>query len=1084
MRLRFIPTRSFCAYVGVLVSLLPALFLSTSHSAPGPTSGESSAQPKAVGTPVENKDRAALSFAEAEGLRAEQRADSNGRAIEMYKDAAEAWRASAQFEKAASALRNAGEITQLLGDARSALSLYKESLILSQRAKSDLEKSRALNDLGYLNFIAGATDEAKRNCLEALRLGQAISNDQVVAQATSTLAETFYSFGELTKAIELQQQALAIWRRLGDQRGQSQGLVALGYYYSNLGEPAKARESCQQALNLARGTHDLRAEATALIADSYLKTKVGERQDALNSFGVARSLVETIGDRTSLAMTLGGLGDLYFALGDKQKALEHFLQSAKLYELSDQKWGMAEGKLVLGRIYHSVGDEKQALAYLREGLALFTALSMPRLAALTLRDIGLVYSSLKDNKSALSSYEQALKLTRTGQDQRYEAYTLNYIGRVYEDLKEYKRALAHYRRALPLNRIAVDQAGEVLTLFNIARVERDRGNLAEAQRQIEESTRIAESLRSNVSSQDLRASYFATVLQAYELYVDVLMQRHKANPGAGFAAQAFAISERARARSFLESLHESQTNIREGVDTSLLEKERTLEEALNAKAERQMQLLAGKNKLEAEKVGVEINSLTVEYAEVRDQIKATSPRYAALILPQPLDLTKTQQQVLDNESILLAYAIGGERSYVWVVTRTAASAYELPGRAEIETSAQRLYGLFTDFQMIPGESVDQHIARQAKASEAISVESARLSKLILGPLAGQLGKKRLLIIADGALQYIPFQALTDPDDSTKFLVVDHEIVNEPSASALALLIADAGGRKAAPDSVAVLADPVFEVDDPRVSRAAGEATPISPATLEVRKALRDIGISSDGAQVPRLFASSDEADAIMETLPWGTGLKAVGFAASRSRVLGGEMTRYRIIHFATHGLINNEHPDLSGIVLSLFDEQGRAQDGFLRLHDIYNLRLPADLVVLSACSTGLGKDVKGEGLVGLTRGFMYAGASGVVASLWKVDDEATAELMTHFYKAMFLKGLSPAAALRDSQLAMSGQKRWQAPYFWAGFVIQGQYLEKENTRHSLFVTGKRYAVFGAVIGILLLTSILIIIIRRRRGRTI
>lgn len=183
---------------------------------------------------------------------------------------------------------------------------------------------------------------------------------------------------------------------------------------------------------------------------------------------------------------------------------------------------------------------------------------------------------------------------------------------------------------------------------------------------------------------------------------------------------------------------------------------------------------------------------------------------------------------------------------------------------------------------------------------------------------------------------------------------------------------------------------------------------------------------------------------------------------------------YRIVHFATHGFLNDEHPELSGIVLSLFDRNGQPQEGFLRLHDIYNLELPVDLVVLSACNTGLGKDVKGEGLIGLTRGFMYAGAASVVASLWKVDDEATADLMRYFYGFMLKDGLAPAAALRKAQLTMSQQKRWHSPYYWSGFIIQGQYTQ--NTRTDRF--GRGWAVWvcvAAVIGI-----VAVFALRRRR----
>jgi len=169
-------------------------------------------------------------------------------------------------------------------------------------------------------------------------------------------------------------------------------------------------------------------------------------------------------------------------------------------------------------------------------------------------------------------------------------------------------------------------------------------------------------------------------------------------------------------------------------------------------------------------------------------------------------------------------------------------------------------------------------------------------------------------------------------------------------------------------------------------------------------------------------------------------LKATGFQANRATATGPDLSRYRIIHFATHGLLNSEHPLLSGLVFSLVDENGKPQDGFLRMHEIYNLQLPAELVVLSACQTALGEEIKGEGLVGLARGFMHAGARRVVASLWQVDDMATAQLMGYFYRGMLKGNLRPAAALRAAQIELSRSPRWSSPYYWAGFVMQGEWL--------------------------------------------
>jgi CHAT domain-containing protein len=189
----------------------------------------------------------------------------------------------------------------------------------------------------------------------------------------------------------------------------------------------------------------------------------------------------------------------------------------------------------------------------------------------------------------------------------------------------------------------------------------------------------------------------------------------------------------------------------------------------------------------------------------------------------------------------------------------------------------------------------------------------------------------------------------------------------------------------------------------------------------------------------RLRFSRQEADEITRLAPEEKRFEALDFAASRATAMSADLGQYRIVHFATHGLINNQHPELSGMVLSLVDEQGHPQNGFLRLYDIYNLRLGADLVVLSACQTALGKEIKGEGLVGLTRGFMYAGAPRVVASLWRIDDRATAEFMKRFYQAMLGEGLRPAAALRAAQVSMWKERRWQSPHYWAAITFQGEW---------------------------------------------
>ena len=1014
-------------------------------------------------------------FAEAEQLRSEQREDANLKAIEKYREAATAFQNSGDLKRATIAFRNAGEILQLLGNSAEALVCYQQAQALSRKTNDQLEQAKLFNNLSYLHFLDGNSKDAERNARAALELARSLRNRAIEAEALNNLGEALNNLGDRTHAQEHEEQALAIRRELNDARGQALSSISLGFIYKYMGQPEKAFRLFAEARSLAKQANDLGVECQADIAVGNINRKTGNTQAALDSYEDAKVIAERIGDQTSQAIVFGQIGSIYFEMGDEHQALPFIENALKLFDRNGKLWGAAEGRVQLGRLRHSLGEDKQAIEYFTGAIASFRSLRMAPLESRTLREIGLVYDAMGNKTKALESYQSALRLTPAKEDQVETAYLLCYIGQVYEERKDTTRALRYYRDALPLSQKSSDPIAEAMIHNNLAHLYRNLGNLTDAKREAEAALTLIESRRTNVLSQDLRTSYFATVRSTYEFYIDILMQLHRQNPSAGFDKEAFGVSEKARARSFLELLSEARVKGRDGVDPALLDKEHELSDAINTTAQRQVQLLMEKRTEESDQLCKELDGLVAELAQTRDKIRQASPR--TVNVPELLSLDEVQRRLLDEDTVLLEYVLGDERSYVWVVTRNSLLSYELPPRKEIETAASKLHELIASRQMISGESVAARAERQTKADAEIPAQTDLVSKLILGPLAGKLEKKRLLVVADGALQYVPFQMLTAPDTGG-YLLQKYEIVNLPSASTLALLQSVAANRKPATKSVAVLADPVFEIDDPRVAMSIKGARP--HRANDVHVASRDAGISPDGVQIPRLIASGAEADGIIAAAPWFSGFKAVGFDANREFVFGSQLANYRIIHFATHGLINSERPELSGIVLSLFDSEGRPQNGFLRLHDIYNLHLPADLVVLSACSTGLGKDVRGEGLIGLTRGFMYAGASGVIASLWKVDDDATAELMKHFYEALFQQGMSPAAALRHAQLTLSQNPRWQSPYYWAGFVIQGQYTESERLVEP-FPNRTQLALLCIMGGVLLLI-VTVVFLRRRRRR--
>jgi CHAT domain-containing protein len=429
----------------------------------------------------------------------------------------------------------------------------------------------------------------------------------------------------------------------------------------------------------------------------------------------------------------------------------------------------------------------------------------------------------------------------------------------------------------------------------------------------------------------------------------------------------------------------------------------------------------------------EVERLSAEYAQVEAEIRTTSPGYASITQPNPLAAVGIQSELEDDRTALLEYSLGEERSYAWLVLRNSIRSFELPPKKTIEDLARSFYELVA---LQNGPLRDATAARQRAKAELLAM---RLGAMLIGPVQDAIQGKRLVIVPDGVLCYIPFDALGEPGaPSGRYtpLLAAHTISSLPSASVLPIIRSQSLKRMIPPKMVAVFADPVFDRSDPRVrtaGRGIGPARP-SAANLSDHPQTRSVQTAS----LNRLVFSRREAQAIYSLFPNRLAKLSLDFRANLSAVTGPGMAEYRIVHLATHGFLDSEHPDRSALVLSLVDQDGNAQQGFLKVADIFNLQLPAELVVLSACQTALGSDIKGEGLVGLTRAFMYAGAKRVIASLWKVDDLATAELMTAFYRSL-AAGKNPAVALQAAKLALIRKPAWSSPYYWAGFELQGEF---------------------------------------------
>jgi CHAT domain-containing protein/Tfp pilus assembly protein PilF len=946
---------------------------------------------------------AEVAFAEAYRLDQQQNAASERRAVDKFLEALALFRRGGDLAREALSLDYAGVERSAIGEYSAALDHFEEALLMSRAAGDEAVEGHALFMMGTIETSISRASAATRHYEEALSIERRMGDRSMEAEILSNFGRLQDSLGEKSTARNLYERALAVSRDTRNHELEIRLLNRLGALYQSLGEKAKALSTLRQALLLVRSRSDKTLEALVLSSLARLFTELGDSDRALRGFGEALAIVRRNGDRHTQAAILFDMGQSRAVSGNDSSALEDFSAA----------------------------------------LPIVRAVSDPRLEAAVLNASGNIYARSGHVDQAFALFDEGLAVARKTKDPYREADLLTSRGALLGRAGRPEEGLEELRRAILLRRTVANSLGEAASAYESAVIENGRLHFEQARAFVETAIGAVESVRGRLPVPELRASFLGSVQKYYELDIDLLMNPDAAAENGDLAAEALQMSERAKARTLLDLLTEAGADIRTGINPELLERQRSLRQRLKARIGQQIRTSGeSRSDQESARLASEIDSVTDELQEIEAQVRETSPRYAALTQPKPLDLSGIQRETLDEATLLLEYALGDRRSFLWAVSPGSLKSFVLPPRAEIEEAARRAEALWRSEGAAPVPS------RTTKAWR----EAETLSRMVLGPVAGLLGTKRLLIVADGALLLVPFAALPVPgaaggEAGGPVLIDEHEIVSLPSASVLALQRRELAERAPAAKTLAVLADPVFERDDIRLRERRGRDARLGQPGLKARHgtgleapSLAALAAGEGNLQLSRLSLTRREAKAILRLVPPSERKEALDFAASVATARSQDIAGYRFLHFATHGLISGQHPELSGIVLSLFDRDGREQEGFLSTPDVLNLKLPVELVVLSACRTGLGREIRGEGFVGLARAFMYAGAARVVASLWKVDDAATAELMTRFYEGMLgPRRLTPAAALREAQTAVKRQKRWEHPSYWAAFTLQGEW---------------------------------------------
>jgi len=954
-----------------------------------------------------DQERAAARKEIAEAWRRLDGQEEQGKreAISLLDDAARLLGQVGEIGEQIDVLDDIGILRLSVSEIPAAIASHRSALTLAVQS-GDLGRQAAVQTNLAVAFLRlGDYSQALDNYERALALWKGLGNLGEQGRVLYGLGVFYRDRMDFDEAFHYLSEALPLRRAVGDAQGVLYTLVALAGVHQARGEMAQASSCLDQALDLSRSVGgDGKAVVLSTLAQFYRYR--GDLGDALERLDQARAYYHRTKDALYEAKALNNLGLVYLDLGDLDQARRAYEEGLALVAGKNAE-GEARFLNSLGWTLYLRGDSKGALGDLERALALSRERNLPGAMTEALGRTGAVYVALGRAQEGLRLLQEELTLRREKGDRAGEAKSLLDIGRAWQSLGDLDHAAGSFRDALDLGRRMGNTVLQAACLYQWAVLDRQRGQLRQALDRVSEALQIIESVRSRVSSEKLRITYLASKRSWYELYVDLQMRLEDEEPGRGHAAAALEASERARARGLLDLIAEGRIDVQEGIAPELKQQETKLGTRLSWIQEQLGdELTKDPESGRAAELRTQLDKAGEAMEQLEEEIRRRHPRYAEVRYPTPLQL-KQVERLLDERTTLLEYFVGQESSFVFVVTHDGLSVHRLPAAAVLE---KKVRDLRTTLER-PGILM---LGR-------FRLASGDLYDVLLKPAAARLaGRPSLLISPDGPLSVVPFEALlTDPARGTSYkdlsyLLRDHAISYVPSASVLESL----REPRLSPPSTAPTPMELVAFGDPIYSATRVASAPVRGGVSPV--------------VAPELPGSGREVKAIADLYPKPEVELYMRERATEENVKANPLIQTaRRIHFATHGFVDEARPQLSGLMLTR--GPGSGEDGLLQVYEIFNLRLNADLVVLSACETGLGEQVTGEGMIGLTRGFLYAGARSLLVSLWPVSDRSTPELMTGVYR--YLRAGTKAEALQRAKLERISAG--DEPYRWAPFILAG-----------------------------------------------
>lgn len=905
-------------------------------------------------------------------------------------------------------LRELGRCQQRLGSIDEAEENYRESIALLRQAAAPRQLAESLNYHGVLLLERGDRPAARMAFVEALQLARQTGDAGSEAETWNNLGVYHYYEGDMERVVGAFEQSLAVGRAAGRLEGRANTLANLGEAYRSLGRYADALELSQQSLDLARRLGDAGQEMRVLNNRGVLLKGVGDLRGAVEDYESALELARRSGDVRWEASISRNLGAIYRLMGHRKRALEYLEKAldaaVSAQSANDEIWAL----LTIGELLREDRDDT-AETVLQRARRRSQELDDATGEAYSLYGLGRISLDADDGAASAEYLTQALALLEGTSDRPGQLAAHRELARALASTGDERAAGRHFDQAVALARLLGDPHQEAVARARRARFRLDAGDPVAAEDDVSLALATIESLRRGVVEPDLRAGLLSRSQEDFTLMIDILETLERQFPRQGYLERAFAVAERARARSLIELLTESEADLIRDLPPDLGRRRSDLTGRLSA-AQRSLTRELGKERFDpsiAESLRQDVQELNLEREGLEREIRLSDHRWDRLVYPEPVDLAGAQR-LLGPSQAFVSFVLGEHGSFVFVITPTDLVVERIPSEGELRAEI---------------EALRRHLERPGRRSIGrFRVVASDLYSKLLEPVEHLLeDHEHLLISPDGLLHYIPFEALVRPrelQDPDAYLLSTWAVSYLPSASALEVLKNRPVRERSSNVDLAAFADPQL---------------PGSGAEAEGGEILRGLGRQSSW-NWRRLAGARHEVEAISGLFEPHRRWVALGEAATEGRFRREEAVREaRYVHLASHALIDSAEPALSALLLTAGSPE---EDGLLQAHEVFELELNADLVVLSGCETALGRAVRGEGLLGMTRAFLYAGADAVAVSLWPVEDRSTSELMVGFYRGL-TRGEGAPQALRQAKLARLADPRYRHPYYWAPFVVVG-----------------------------------------------